>query len=339
MTTTAGVPTAARAAPGARVRLGPGLLIAVFSAATFGLSGSLAHALLDIGWTPTAVVSVRIVGAFLVLVGPCLVLLRRQGLPTGRQWRRMALYGLVAVAGAQLCFFSAVQYLDVGVALLLEYLAPVLLIGYHWVRDRRRPAVPVLVGAALAMAGLVFVLDVRNGLTLNPVGVAYGLAAAVCLAAYFVLSTETGDARPVSPLLLTTVGTGVGGLVLVVAGTVGLLPVRMRFVDTALGGVSVSWWVPAALVVTVSAVIAYLTGIVAVRRLGTSLASFVALTEVVFAVVFAAVLLGQRPGPSQLLGGLLILAGIGAVQLGPSLRHAQAGGRELARRMQPKIRR
>ena len=45
-----------------------------------------------------------------------------------------------AVALAQLCYFSAVQYLSVGVALLLEYLAPVLLIFWHWGRNRRRPA-------------------------------------------------------------------------------------------------------------------------------------------------------------------------------------------------------
>ena len=48
--------------------------------------------------------------------------------PAGRRPALLA-YGVIAVAGAQLCYFSAVQYLSVGVALLLEYLAPVLLIG------------------------------------------------------------------------------------------------------------------------------------------------------------------------------------------------------------------
>jgi len=63
-----------------------------------------------------------------------------------------------------------------------------------------------------------------------------------------------------------------------------------------------------------SAVLAYPTGIVAVRRLGSSLASFVSLTEVIFAVAFAFVLLGQQPGPMQLVGGALILAGIALVK-------------------------
>ena len=66
--------------------------------------------------------------------------------------------------------------------------------------------------------------------------------------------------------------------------------------------------------ILVSAVFSYLTGIVAVRRLGSSVASFVALTEVIFAVAFAFVLLGQQPSPVQLVGGALVLAGIALVQ-------------------------
>ena len=104
----------------------------------------------------------------------------------------MAAYGVVAVARAQLYYFSAVQYLSIGVALLLEYLAPVLLICYHWVVRGHRPATTVFVGAALAIVGLMFVLDLRGDVTLNPVGAAYGLGAAVCLSAYFVLSERQG---------------------------------------------------------------------------------------------------------------------------------------------------
>jgi drug/metabolite transporter (DMT)-like permease len=297
----------------ARQGYGLALGIALASAAAFGLSGSLARSLLDLGWSPAAVVATRIGGAFLVLLVPCVLLLRRIGLPTGRQSGRMVAYGVVAVALAQLCYFSAVQYLSIGVALLLEYLAPVLLIGYHWVVRRRRPTTTVLVGAAISIVGLIFVLDLRGGVTLSPIGIAYGLGAAVCLAAYFVLGEDKGD-DSVHPLLLTTVGTGVGGLVIVAAGLAGLLPMTARLGSAELGGVVVSWWLPALLLVTISAVFAYLTGIVAVRRLGSSVASFVALSEVIFAVVFAALLLAQHPSAVQLVGGALVLLGIGVVQ-------------------------
>jgi drug/metabolite transporter (DMT)-like permease len=269
---------------------------------------------LDVGWSPAAVVATRVGGAFLILLIPCLFLLRQIGLPTGRQSLRLLAYGLVAIALAQLCFFSAVQYLSVGVALLLEYLAPVMLIGWHWARSHRRPAWPVLAGAGLSMVGLAFVLDLRGGLSLNPIGVAWGLAAAVCLSAYFLLSEENGTDAPIHPLLLTTAGTGIGAGVLLAASAAGILPLAAAPGAAILAGQAVGWWLPVLLLILVCAVFAYLSGIVAVRRLGSSLASFVSLTEVIFAVIFAFVLLGQRPGLMQLLGGVLILAGIGVVQ-------------------------
>ncbi|HZA03770.1 MAG TPA: DMT family transporter [Propionibacteriaceae bacterium] len=300
-----------------------GLVFALISAAAFGLSGSLARSLIDLGWSPAAVVAVRIGGAFLVLLVPTLVLLRRTRRPTGRQSARVVGYGVAAVAMAQLCFFSAVQYLSVGVALLLEYLAPVLLIGYHWLRNRRRPANAVLVGAAIALVGLVFVLDLRDGLALNPIGVLWGLGAALGLAAYFVLSEDNG-ADSVHPLLLTTGGTGVGALVILAVAATGFLPMSARVGTTTLAGTDVAWWLPLLLLVTVSAVFAYLTGIIAVRRLGSSVGSFVSLSEVIFAVIFAAVLLAQRPSGIQLLGGLAILAGIAVVQRGAAARKPAA---------------
>ncbi len=302
--------------PAGRGGYAGGLVIALLSAASFGLSGSLARSLLDLGWSPAAVVGVRITGAFVLLLVPCLMLLRRSGLPTLRQTGRMAVYGVVAVALAQLCYFSAVQTLSVGVALLLEYLAPVLLIFWHWARSRRRPAGSVFGGAALALLGLVFVLDLRGGVSLDPVGVLWGLGAAVCLCAYFVLSEGGGRGGAVSPLLLTTVGTGVGGAVIFAAAGAGVLPLAARTGSTVLAGATVGWWLPVLLLVGVSAVLAYLTGIVAVRRLGSSVASFVSLAEVLFAVAFAVVLLGQQPSASQLVGGALVLAGIGVVQRG-----------------------
>ena len=293
---------------------GGGLVLALVSAASFGLSGSLARSLLDLGWSPAAVVATRVGGAFLVLLIPTLLLLRRIALPTRGQSARMVAYGVVAIALAQLCYFSAVQYLSVGVALLLEYLAPVLLVGWHWARKHRRPAWSVLVGAGLSIVGLAFVLDLRDGLTLHPIGIAWGLGAALCLCAYFLLSEDNGTDAAVHPLLLTTAGTGVGAAVLLAAAAAGLVPLAASEGEVILADQAVGWWLPVLLLILLSAVLAYPSGIVAVRRLGSSLASFVSLTEVLFAVILAFILLGQRPGPIQLLGGALILAGIALVQ-------------------------
>jgi drug/metabolite transporter (DMT)-like permease len=294
-----------------------GLPIALASAAAFGLSGSLASSLLVTGWSPAAVVAARVGGAFLVLLIPCLLLLRRIGLPSGRTSRRMIAYGIVAVAGAQLCYFSAVQHLSVGVALLLEYLAPVLLIGWLWWRRGQRPTAAKLIGAALSVAGLVLVLDLTSGARISAVGVGWGLGAALCLCAYFVMSEHTATAPPA--LLLTTVGTGVGAGVLVFAGLIGIVPLAASSAAVTIAARPIPWWVPILALVLVSAAFAYVTGIVSVRRLGSSIASFVALSEVILAVIFAALLLGQIPTAVQALGGVLILVGITAVQLPPGI--------------------
>lgn len=297
------------------VDLRTGLPIALVSAAAFGLSGSLASSLLVTGWSPAAVVAARVGGACLALLVPCLLLIRRIGLPTRRAGGRMIAYGIIAVAGAQLCYFSAVQHLSVGVALLLEYLAPVLLIGWHWWRRGQRPSAAKLIGAALAVAGLVLVLDLTSGARISPVGVAWGLGAALCLCAYFVMSEHSAAAPPA--LLLTTVGTGVGALVLLLAGLVGIVPLVATTAPVTVAARSLPWWVPLLTLALVSAALAYVTGIEAVRRLGSSIASFVALSEVILAVIFAALLLGQVPSPIQALGGVLILAGIAVIQTPP----------------------
>jgi drug/metabolite transporter (DMT)-like permease len=83
-----------------------------------------------------------------------------------------------------------------------------------------------------------------------------------------------------------------------------------------LGGLDLPWWVLVLALGLVTAALAYVTGIAASRRLGSRLASFVALLEVLFALVFSALLLAEVPGPVQLLGGLLVVAGVVAVGWG-----------------------
>jgi drug/metabolite transporter (DMT)-like permease len=79
-------------------------------------------------------------------------------------------------------------------------------------------------------------------------------------------------------------------------------------------GASVSWVVPALVILGMSTVAAYLFGLAGTARLGTRVASFVGLTEVLFAVLFAWLLLGQLPAPIQFAGGVLVIAGVVLVQ-------------------------
>lgn len=320
-TSTTGAPQSAQT----DVDLRTGLPIALVSAAAFGIAGSFGSSLIVTGWSPAAVVAGRVGGAFLALLIPCLLLIRRTGLPTGRQTRRMIAYGVIAVAMAQLCYFSAVQHLSVGVALLLEYLAPVLLIGWLWWRRGQRPTAAKLIGAALSLAGLALVLDLTSEVRISLVGVAWGLGAALCLCGYFLMSENNADAPPA--LLLTTVGTGVGAAILLLAGAIGIVPLATASTPVQLAGHTAPWWVPMLSLALVSAALAYISGIEAVRRLGSSIASFVALSEVILAVAFAALLLGQIPTPVQVIGGVLILIGIAVVQTPPGTLGSLASSR------------
>ncbi|CAA9236904.1 MAG: FIG00761799: membrane protein [uncultured Acidimicrobiales bacterium] len=290
-----------------------GLALAVVSAATFGSSGAFATSLLDVGWSPGAAVTVRVLVAAAVLTVPALLQLRgrRQQLRAG--WPTLAVYGVAAVAGAQLCYFMAIEHLSVAVALLLEYSGALLVVGWLWLRGGQRPRRLTVAGALLAVLGLVLVLDLLGDVELSLVGVLWGLGAAVGLAAYFVVSAATEDGLP--PLVVACGGLGVGGTVLLAAGATGLLSFEATRADVTLLDAQVSWLVPVLGLSLVAAVVAYVTGIVAARVLGAKVASFVGLTEVLFAVGFAWLLLGEVLSPVQLVGGALVIAGIALVRL------------------------
>lgn len=291
-----------------------GLAVALFSAATFGSSGTFGASLMQAGWTPGAIVTARITGAALLMFVPALVALRGRWALLRRNLPKVAAYGVVAVAGCQLAYFNAVDHLSVGVALLIEYTAPVLLLGWMWARGGARPTPATLLGAALAVAGLVLVLDVARGAEFDVVGVLWGLAAAVCLAAYFRLSADASDGNGPPALVLTAGGAIVGSVVVVLVGAVGLLPLTATTTPISLAGWTTPWWVGVVLVAALSTTLAYLTGIAAVGRLGSRLASFVGLSEVLFAVLGAWWLVSQSPTPTQVAGGVLVVAAIALIR-------------------------
>lgn len=304
--------TAPTAAAGSR--LPAGLAFAVVSATTFGLSGPLARPLLESGWSPGAIVLIRISLAALVVLPFGLLALRGRWGLVRRNASLILLYGTIAVAGAQFCYFSAVQHMQVGPALLIEYTAPAAVVAWMWLRHGQRSGRVTLVGAGIAAVGLVLVLDLVSGVGLSAAGVLWALAAMVGAATYFVISADEDNGLP--PMALAAGGLLVGGGVLGLAGLVGVLPMRRATAEVAYAGTDVAWWVPLVLLGVVTAAVPYTTGIAAGRRLGSRLASFVALLEVVAAVVFAWLLLDELPRPVQLLGGVLILVGVVGVKLG-----------------------
>lgn len=325
MSTTKTMPPAATA----------GLAMALLSAATFGVSGPFGKALLESGWSSGAATAVRITGAAVVLLLPVLWALRGRWRVLGRGAGTLVAYGIIPVAGCQLCFFNAVQHLSVGVSLLLEFLAPVMIVGWLWLRTRTVPRPLTLAGAVLAVLGLVLVLDLAGPRDISVAGVLWGLGAAVCLSVFFIMSAKVDENLP--PLVMTGGGLLVGSATLLLLGWSGLLPISIELVPVTLAGASVSWLVPVLGLVLVSTVAAYLTGIVAAQQMGSQVASFVALAEVLFAVLAAWLMLGELPGLMQLAGGVLIVAGVVLVryaELRPSMK-LTAAARALGRKRSP----
>ncbi|BDX34084.1 membrane protein [Mycobacterium antarcticum] len=290
-----------------------GLLFAVGSAFAFGMSGPLGKALMEAGWSPTAAVTARLAGGaiamvvFTTMMRPGWV---REAMP---HWKTVIAYGVIPIAGAQLCYYNAVSHLSVGVALLLEYTSPVLVVGWLWATTRRRPSNLTLAGVALAVAGIVLVLDVVSGAQVNLTGVGWGLAAAVCAACYFMMSDEVsadGAEGSLNSLTLAAGGLVVGAIAVGLLGVSGLMPMTFTTNDTVVAGVTTSWLVPVVALALIPTAIAYALGIMGIARLRPRFASLVGLAEVMFAVLAAWALLGEALTPTQAVGAAVVLAGL-----------------------------
>lgn len=300
-----------------------GLLLALVSTLTFGLSGAFVKPLLEDGWSAAAAVIVRALIAGIVLAPFAWIALRGRAAVLWRNRWRIVAFGVIPVAATQLAYFAAIARIPVGTALLIEYLAPVLLVGLAWVRTRRVPQAVVLIGSVLALGGLVLVIGPTDAGGLDALGVLFAILAAVGLAGYFLIGAMPDDGLP--PVALASSGLLVGAVVLGALGLIGVLPLTATFGLVDLLGTPVPWWIPMLVVAIVATAVAYATGIAATARLGSRIASFVGLLEVVFAALFAWLLLGEAPTLLQLVGGALIIGGIAFVRSERATDAASAG--------------
>ncbi|MFI6087561.1 EamA family transporter [Streptomyces sp. NPDC051218] len=286
---------------------GVGLGLALGSAVAFGGSGVAAKPLIEAGLDPLHVVWLRVAGAALVMLP---VAWRHRALLRSRPALLLG-FGLLAVAGVQACYFAAISRIPVGVALLVEYLAPALVLG--WVRFvQRRPVTrAAAVGVVLAVGGLACVVEVWAGLSFDAVGLLLALGAACCQVGYFVLSdqgSDAGDAAP-DPLGVIAYGLLIGAAVLTVVARPWGMDWSVLADSASMDGTAVPAWVLIGWIVLIATVVAYVTGVLSVRRLSPQVAGVVACLEAVIATVLAWVLLGEHLSAPQIIGGAVVLAG------------------------------
>lgn len=291
-----------------------GILYAAVSAVAFALAGALGSGLLSAGWSAGAVTLARIAVAAVVVTPLGVIALRGRWWLLRRNFWSIVGYGVLAVAGAQYCYFAAIEHIEVGPALLIEYTAPAAVVAWLWLRNGQRPGIVTVAGMGIASTGLALVLNVVAGQSLNPVGVGWALAAMFGSAAYFLISAQSAAGLP--GLCLAAGGFLIATIVLLALAAVGVLPMRWSTMDPRYAGTTVPAWLAIGLLGVVAAALAYATGIEASRRLGSRVAAFLGLLEVVAGAACAWLLLGELPSELQGIGGVLILGGVVAVHSG-----------------------
>jgi drug/metabolite transporter (DMT)-like permease len=289
-----------------------GYACVVSAAVLFAVNGTVSKVILDTGVSSLRLTELRCAGA---LVGLALLLLAVAPDRLRASWRELPLlaaFGIAGVAATQWFYFVAIARLPVGIALLFEYTAPVLVA--LWARYVLHEPVRSRVWAALVLSlgGLALVARVWDGGSLNGVGVAAAFAAAIALAAYYLLGEHSTTSRdPLSTtywsFLFATVFWS-------------LLQPWWSFPASAFTGsasllgnvadVSVPVWSLAAWMVVLGTIAPFALVLTGLRHLPATRVGVVGMLEPVLAAAVAWVWLGEALSAVQLAGGVVVLAGI-----------------------------
>ncbi|WP_169079869.1 EamA family transporter [Microcella alkalica] len=288
-----------------------GYLLAVAAAVLFGANGSVTKIMMEAGLSPAQVTQFRLLGTAIV-AGLVLVVVDRAAfrLPR-RQWPVMIVLGIVGVAVLQATYAAAVQRLPVGIALLLEYTAVLMvaLVAFFFFKEQVKTRLWVAI--ALVLVGLAVVARVWSS-ELDALGVVLAIGAAVCLAAYFLIGER--QVAKTSALAVSfwtmTIATVFWSFV---SGWWELdASVFTQPVD--IGGVGGELVVPMLLPLLWNVVLGtfapFLLSLAALRFLPATAAGIVASSEVIFAFAVAWLWLGETLDVVQIVGAAVVLAGV-----------------------------
>ncbi len=295
-------------------RSGTGYALVLLAVACFVLNAGVARVVLTNGVSATELSAIRAVGTATVLLLVVLLTGRRHTLRVHRsEVVPIVAYGVIGVALLHMTYFVAIERLPIGLALLLEYLAPLLVA--LWVRVVRREQVRATLWPALGLSltGLALVAQVGGAATdLDPIGLAAGLGAAVCFATYFLVGERLVVHRdPVSTTFWGFVVASVLWSVVVgwwtpladAAGRTATLP-------PALGSVTVPLVLLVAWVVLLGTLVPFAAATAALRHLPATTVTVVAILEPVGAALLAWWWFDESLTAAQMLGVALVLTGI-----------------------------
>ena len=292
-----------------------GYALTLAAAGLFAVNGTVSTLALEAGIAPTRLTALRCTGAALALLAVLAVVAPGRLRVTWREVPFLAAFGVVGVALTQFLYYVAIGRMPVGIALVFEMTAPVFIALYVWLVRREHVRNRLWLSLLLSLSGLVLVAQVwQDGGSLDPVGVGAALAAALCLAAYYLLGERGTVTR--DPVALTCWSFVAAAVFWSIAapwwafdGTV--LGER---VPVSIGSLQLPLWVLVGWIVVLGAVVPFWLSIAALRHLPPTAAGLVATVEPVFASVVAWLWVEQVLTGWQVLGGIVVLTGIGLAQ-------------------------
>jgi drug/metabolite transporter (DMT)-like permease len=289
-----------------------GYVMVLTAATLFAVNGVVSKVILASGLSSLRLTEVRITGAALGLL-LVLALARPEALQVSRrELPFLAAFGILGLAFVQWLYFLAIHRLEIGIALLIQYLAPLLVA--LWVRFvvhrpvRRR----LWVALALALFGLMLVVEIWKGGTLDGVGVAASLAAAVAFA-FYILMAEEGVKRR-DPVSLSAFGFVFGALFFACIQPWWSYPWHIVGEDVSLLGnlesTHLPVWALMCWMIVLGAIVPFALFVGSLRHIPATRASILAMLEPVVATAVAWAWLDESLGAVQVVGGVIVLAGI-----------------------------
>jgi drug/metabolite transporter (DMT)-like permease len=297
-----------------RARPGLGYALTALAATLFALNGPLARELFDEGVSPTHLSELRSAIAFALLFVALAVRAPHKLRIAREDVGRMAWLGIAGLALVHASYFLAIDRLKIGVALAIQFTAPVALLVWLRVVHGRRLA-PSLWGAVvLSVVGSFLVVEAYDVGQLDTVGVLAAIASMVTFAIYLVSSERAGHRYDA----VTTMVWGFG------FATLFWLIVRplWTFPWATFGSLeNIAYGLGVAVLGTLAPFVLEVT---ALRHLPASRVSVVATLEPVLGALLAWVLLDEVLGAPQLVGGALVVAAVLWVQAHPPSPEVEA---------------
>jgi drug/metabolite transporter (DMT)-like permease len=288
-----------------------GYFYALLAAFLFGANGSVSKVIIESGLSALQLTQMRVLGAAIISGLVLLILDRRSFRLPARQWPVILVLGVVGVGLLQATYAFAIELLPVGIALLLEYLAVLIVAVVAFFFFKEKVHIRLWLAIALVIAGLIVVAEIWAS-TLNPIGVFWGLAAAIALATYFLVGER--QLKTISPLALSFWTMTIASIFWSAFSGWWTLAPSTFVTPVTLGGSLENVYVPVwALVgwnVILGSFAPFLLSLSALKRLSATAAGIVATSEIVFAFITAWLWLQEALNTLQVIGAAIVLGGI-----------------------------